>query len=232
MRAERIGLWTWLLAGAAIWALLVWIVMVAGAGRTLPKSTVAPVDAPAVPVLPAAPLPAVGALQGYTELTERPLFSADRRPRVFLLGSEAEQSGVLRLSGVLMVPGFHMATLTTASGQSLRLREGGEAVGGWQLLALHPRSATLLGPEGTFELELQVASAGKDVAGSTEPAVAANAPAQAGSGPSPSSPASEVAAPEVTASATQLQSIRERIQARRKQQQEQQNKPPPSKPVE
>jgi len=55
---------------------------------------------------------------------------------------------------VLLTSEFGMAILTTDQKQSLRLRLNGDAVNGWQLLALEPRSATVSGPGGTQTLEL------------------------------------------------------------------------------
>ncbi len=49
-----------------------------------------------------------------------------------------------------------MATFTTEQNRSLRLRLNGEAVDGWQLVALQPRQATVIGPGGNQVLELAV----------------------------------------------------------------------------
>ena len=48
----------------------------------------------------------------------------------------------MRLTGVLMTDNFKMATLTLEPHDSVRVKLGGDAVKGWRLLALQPRSAT------------------------------------------------------------------------------------------
>lgn len=257
MRIEPAGLRTWWLGGCALWALALWVATWFGLGARIEPL---PADPGLGGRLPALPQPAAERLQGmaeYGEIAARPLFAEDRQPRPFFLGGNPQNttSGV-RLTGVLMTPGLDMATLTTEQGQSIRLRLGGPAVSGWQLVALQPRNATVSGPGGTQTLELQVFNGQGGVAptvlvGNGPPPPAAMppppaagdqgtaaspvappplpAPPEAGQSPAAEQPAT--AAPSPTQE--QMQAIRERIQARRRQlqqQQQQQNQNPNGSP--
>lgn len=156
MKIELAPLRSWWLGGVVAWAAAIWIATLFGVG-----GRIAPLDAgertpPPLPVLaPAAP-ERLASADAYAAIGARPLFAEDRKPRPYLLGgSEAgSASSAVTLTGVLLTSEFGMAILTTDQKQSLRLRLNGEAVNGWQLLALEPRSATVSGPSGTQTLEL------------------------------------------------------------------------------
>ncbi len=191
----------------------------------------------------------------YSAIGERPLFAEDRKPRPYLLGgSEPAASAALRLTGVLLTGNFSMATFTTEQNRSVRLRLNGDAVDGWQLVALEPRRATVIGPGGSQVLELAVfnGQGGEPPAvlrgaNGAPPAGAIVVPPPAGAPPAPppaaasAQPAPQPAVNVPPAAATppannngpseaQMQAIRERIQARRRQlqqQQQQQPSPPP-----
>ncbi|KLD69107.1 general secretion pathway protein GspN, partial [Xanthomonas pisi DSM 18956] len=76
--------------------------------------------------------------------------------------------------------------LTLDPQDSVRVQLGGEAVKGWRLLALQPRSATIEGPGGTQTLELHVFNG----QGGQPPTANAAARGAAGAGPPlPSPPA-------------------------------------------
>ena len=152
---------------------------------------------------------------------------------------------------VLLTDSFSMATFTTDQNRSLRLRLNGEAVDGWQLVALEPRQATVIGPSGSQVLELAtfngqggepptvlrgangaVPPAGVVPPPPPPPAAAAasnarpgpdvaSAAAASANAPSPAAPANN------GPSEAQMQAIRERIQARRRQLQQQQQQPSP-----
>lgn len=245
MRIDAIGLRTWWLGGIAAWALLVWIMTLAGLGGRIEPL---PDDPALVQRLPALPPPARERLQDpsrYSEIAARPLMAEDRRPHPFFLGgNEAEApASVLRLTGVLITPQLKMATLTTEQGQSIRLRLQGDSVGGWRLLALEPRGATIEGPGGVQTLELRVfdgnggepptvlAGAAPARADAARPAPGnAPAPAAPGNGNPPRTPPAPPhtpAAPAASAAAAapteeqQIRAIRERIEARRRQLQQQ-----------
>ncbi|MDR2958889.1 MAG: general secretion pathway protein GspN [Stenotrophomonas sp.] len=256
MKREQISLRTGFLLALAGWAGAVWLATLFGLGSRLPQ---AGGDADAAPPLPTlAPLAAerMASADSYSAIAARPLFAEDRRPRPYLLGgSEPAASAALRLTGVLLSGDFGMATFSTEQNRSLRLRLNGEAVDGWQLVALQPRQATVIGPGGNQVLELAVFNG----QGGEPPTVLRGAngvpPAASGAVPSPVPPPPPAAAappaqtaqrPATATAATpaaqtppadtngpseaQMQAIRERIQARRRQlqqQQQQQPSPPP-----
>ncbi|OEZ00934.1 MULTISPECIES: general secretion pathway protein GspN [Stenotrophomonas] len=156
MKIELASLRSWWLGGVVAWAAAIWIATLFGVG-----GRIAPPDAgdrvpPALPTLaPAAP-ERLASAESYAAIGARPLFAEDRKPRPYLLGGSdaGSTSSAVTLTGVLLTSEFGMAILTTDQKQSLRLRLNGEAVNGWQLVALEPRSATVNGPGGTQTLEL------------------------------------------------------------------------------
>ncbi|WP_313145317.1 hypothetical protein, partial [Stenotrophomonas sp.] len=197
----------------------------------------------------------MAAADSFSAIGERPLFAEDRRPRPYLLGgSEPAASAALRLTGVLLTDSFSMATFTTEQNRSVRLRLNGEAVDGWQLVALEPRQATVIGPSGSQVLELAtfngqggepptvlrgangtVPPAGVVPPPPPPPAAAAASNARpspdvvsgAGVVAAPASAPSPAAPANNGPSEAQMQAIRERIQARRRQLQQQQQQPSP-----
>ncbi|MBK0013285.1 general secretion pathway protein GspN [Stenotrophomonas sp. S41] len=255
MKRDPITLRTGFLLALAGWAGATWLATGFGLGGRLPA---ADSDAAAQATLPALPPMAAErmvAADSFSAIGERPLFAEDRRPRPYLLGgSEPAASAALRLTGVLLTDSFSMATFTTEQNRSVRLRLNGEAVDGWQLVALEPRQATVIGPSGSQVLEL-VTYNGQ---GGEPPTVlrgANGAVPPAGVVPPPPPPAAAAAAsnarpsPDVVSGAAgvaasasapspaapanngpseaQMQAIRERIQARRRQLQQQQQQPSP-----
>jgi len=197
----------------------------------------------------------MAAADSFSAIGERPLFAEDRRPRPYLLGgSEPAASAALRLTGVLLTDSFSMATFTTEQNRSVRLRLNGEAVDGWQLVALEPRQATVIGPSGSQVLELATfngqggepptvlrgANGTVPPAGVVPPPPMPPPPVQTVANPraadgNVAQPAGAAAVPPAAAPAAnnngpseaQMQAIRERIQARRRQLQQQQQQPSP-----
>lgn len=227
MRLDAIGLRTWWLCGVAGWAVLIWLMTLSGMGERIAASAGAAGDAQALPNLPRADAPRVGAMDEYPDIAAHPLFSEDRLPHPFFLsGGQGQQIAALRLSGVLITPDLKMATLTTDQGKSLRLRLGADdPVQGWRLLSLEPRSATVEGPGGAQTLPLTVfagtAPAGDSASGGN-PATTAPAPDPEDRGrPHVQRPVETEAAPAPTEK--QLDAIRQRIEARRRQIRERQN---------
>ncbi|MCD0246755.1 general secretion pathway protein GspN [Xanthomonas melonis] len=158
MRLDLIGLRTWLLATVVGWALLVCILAVAGLGK---RVELLPDDPALVQRLPTLPAPAperLGQFGKYSEIAAHPVFAEDRLPHPFFLSGNdgSGAASTVRLTGVLLTDNFKMATLTLDPQDSVRVQLGGEAVKGWRLLALQPRSATIEGPGGTQTLELHV----------------------------------------------------------------------------
>lgn len=257
MKRDPITLRTGFLLALAGWAGAIWLATGFGLGSQLPSVISDAGVQPALPGLPPMTAERMAAADSYSAIGERPLFAEDRRPRPYLLGgSEPAGSAALRLTGVLLTDSFSMGTFTTDQNRSLRLRLNGEAVDGWQLVALEPRQATVIGPSGSQVLEL-VTFNGQ---GGEPPTVlrgANGAVPPAGVVPLPPPPppaasaaatsarpsadvvnaAAGVAAPPPAAPAApanngpseaQMQAIRERIQARRRQLQQQQQQPSPS----
>ncbi|UNE62169.1 type II secretion system protein XpsN [Xanthomonas oryzae] len=158
MRLDMIGLRTWLLATVVGWALLVCMLAVAGLGK---RVELLPDDPALVQRLPTLPAPAperLGAFEKYSEIAAHPAFAEDRLPHPFFLSGNdgSSAASTVRLTGVLLTDTFKMATLTLDPQESVRVQLGGDAVKGWRLLALQPRSATIEGPSGPQTLELHV----------------------------------------------------------------------------
>lgn len=252
MATEPLNLRTALTGGFALAAGLLWLAALLGLGSGIgapPPADSAPPPLPALPPLAPSPMQAPAS---FTAVSAQPVFAEDRLPHPFRINPQAaDEGGSLRLAGVLVTDGFGMATLVNAQSRSIRLRLNGEAVDGWQLLALEPRRATVLGPNGAQVLELGVfdgqggepptvlgATAQRPaVPGATvRPPPAAAAVAGAGAGNDgrgkttpPPGPAAAGAAGNGGPSEDQMNAIRERIRARRaqlQQQQQQQSSPP------
>ncbi|HIE1101311.1 general secretion pathway protein GspN [Stenotrophomonas maltophilia] len=258
MKREPISLRTGFLLALAGWAAAVWLATGFGLGSQLPGAGGDSDAAPSLPALPPLGAERIASADSYSAIGARPLFAEDRMPRPYLLGgSEPAASAALRLTGVLLTRDFSMATFTTEQNRSLRLRLNGDAVDGWQLVALEPRQATVIGPGGSQVLELAVfngqggepptvlrgANGAPPVPGNLpppppQPPAAAQVPPAAAprTADMPATAASAAAAAAATTppannngpSEAQMQAIRERIQARRRQlQQQQQPSPPP-----
>lgn len=184
MFRDQVGLHTRVLAVVAAVPLLIWVAALFGLGRQV-GALPAEVVAPSLPSLPAAGMPAVS-VPDNEEMLARPLFASDRLPHPFVIGgNEPTGTTTLRLTGVLMTPTLRMATLTTDQGRSIRLRVEGEAQGGWRLLSLEPRAATLSGPSGVLNLPLQVSRGDQAVNGRGTPVGAAQAAPRTGGRPAP-----------------------------------------------
>ncbi|MBD3825385.1 MULTISPECIES: general secretion pathway protein GspN [Stenotrophomonas] len=250
MKIDVAPLRTWWLAAVLAWAAAIWLATLFGLGGRLGPAPPPGRAAAALPVLPPAAPERMATAASYADIGTRPLFAEDRTPRPYLLGgSEPGAASTVSLTGVLLTDSFAMAILTTDQHQSLRLRLNGDAVNGWQLLALEPRRATVAGPGGTQVLELPVFNGqggepptvlgnptpggGVPPAGQPMPALpppaSAAAQARPTNGPSPAAVARPVAPAPAPAPAQnegpseeQMSAIRERIQARRQQLQQQQ----------
>ncbi|MBO9748295.1 general secretion pathway protein GspN [Xanthomonas phaseoli pv. dieffenbachiae] len=158
MRLDMIGLRTWLLVTVVGWALLVCVLAVAGLGKRVEPLPDDPALVQRLPTLPAPAPERLGAFEKYSEIAAHPAFAEDRLPHPFFLSGNdgSSAASTVRLTGVLLTDNFKMATLTLDPQDSVRVQLGGEAVKGWRLLALQPRSATIEGPSGTQTLELHV----------------------------------------------------------------------------
>lgn len=166
MRSEALGARTWLLMAVAAWALLAWGLALAGMGsRIVPL----PDDPGLVQALPSVPAPVperLGPLDQYAQISERPVFAADRQPHPFYLdgqGAEATEQGFdYVLTSVLITPQLRMAILQSpgdngqAASVRVKLGDAPPATPGWHLSELSPRQAVFDGPDGPRTLELRV----------------------------------------------------------------------------
>lgn len=199
---------------AAVCALGMALAALGGWGGGLPDALSASGGSPLSPLPTWAP-DRLGSQSDYPDTIERPLFHSDRRPHAYSVGGQSSAAASQwRLSGVLITPTLQMATLSDHEGRSLRLTLDGPVVDGWQLLGLAPRSASVNGPAGRLELDLDPHVATVET---SAPAAFPAAAAQTGAG----ADGSEVAAP----SREQIDAIRQRIQARRLEMQKNNNDP-------
>ena len=162
MRAETVRPSTWLLGAIAGWAMLVWVLALAGLGHRIEQLPADPSLAQPLPPLPSAAAPALGPLAQYTEFSNRPLLNDDRRPHAFLLKPEGEtqqETFKFVLTSVLLTPGLQMAIVQPeGGGPSIRLRvgEAPDTAPSYPLVSLTPRGAVFTGPDGDRTLDLRV----------------------------------------------------------------------------
>ncbi len=191
MRAEDVAPRTWLLATLAGWALLAWILALAGLGGRVAPLAQDPSLLQPLPAARAAAPARLGPMGQYGEIAARPLFTDDRRPKPFSLrAGDAEASNTFDyvLTSVLITPGMKLAILQPsaeaeagaaaqgeAAGKPIRVKlgESAEQAAGWRLVSLEPRSAVFAGPEGERTLELRAfdGSGGMPATPVTRPAV-------------------------------------------------------------
>ncbi len=259
MRVDDVGPRTWLLAGLAGWALLGWLLAMAGMGGRVGSLADDPALLGALPSPGSAPVAVLGPAEQYAEIAARPLFAPDRRPHpYFAEGADEEtrsEAFDYILTSVLITPWLKLAIIQPSNGdRSLRVKldQTVDPQSAWRLVELDARSAVFEGPEGRRTLSLRVfEGAGRELAGGPAGGVPAAAPAPApatsatnGNG-KPAAPVTSGASvgadsenPTVppatdTAPATereQIDAIRQRIEARRAQLREQSPSPSPPPP--
>lgn len=155
---------------------------------------------PLPPARAATPPPSVPPLENFATVWERPLFSPDRKPIAAPAGSANTNTGDLELTGVIMLPGMHMALLREKnSGRTLRVREG-QTSNGATVVEVKPRGAVVDINGSRTELPLKVgpppANSRADENGAPSPMVQAPQPGEnAAPQPVPASSA-DVAQPE------------------------------------
>ncbi|MCJ0825661.1 general secretion pathway protein GspN [Luteimonas sp. 50] len=241
MRVDGAGPRTWLLATVAGWALLAWVLALAGMGGRAALLADDPGLLQPLPQPRPSPPERLGPLAQYAEIGARPLFAEDRRPHPFSLqsgdGEEAEVDAFdYVLTSVLITPQLHMAIVQPSQGGDsvrIKLGEAAEDIPAWRLVELNARSAVFEGPEGRKALDLRTFD-GVGGASPTEvrepgdraDAGDANAPGRRPSPPvaaaeaddaTEASPAPAANTPEPTATEKQMDAIRKRIEARRAQ---------------
>lgn len=244
MRLDDISPRTLLLGGFAGWALLAWMLALAGMGSRLPQGQGGTIAASQIPTLPAGDGgPALGALAQYGEIAARPLFATDRRPHPFSIAAENGQPDAppefdLVLSSVLITPQASIAIVQKPDGSEswrVRVGEAPDSLPAWHLVSLKPRSAVFEGPDGQKELTLRVFD-GKGGAAPTSlrpssptpDASVQTSPGGPVAGPPvpPVPPATDAAA---TPDPAQIEQIRQRIEARREEMRRRaQNATPPA----
>jgi len=235
VRVEDAGPRTWLLAAAAGWAVLAWLLAVGGmGGRIEPLADDPSLLQPLPPIRPAPPA-RIGPPGDYEAIAARPLFSSDRQPHPFSLQGEDEQAAVevfdYVLTSVLITPRLKLAIIQPADGSEsvrVRLDQAPESHPAWRLVGLGERSAVFEGPEGQRTLTLRVFDGVGGVRptelGSDSPAAAPDAPARrapaaavddASADSEPPLRDEEGASAAPATDQAQMDAIRQRIQARR-----------------
>ena len=241
MRVDSLSPKTWLFAGAAGWAVCLWVLSLAGLGGHLGggDEDVEPQKLPGT-TLPRAVRP--GVFGQYSEASLRPLFSENRQPQPFIIdgNGEAAQANTFdyTLTSVLIAGGIQLAILkpTAEGAQPVRVKVGEavETAPQWTLASLEPRAAVFNGPEGQKRLDLRIFN-GVGGAEPSPPATVQTAvinetvPGQSASGqpvpppqtdavpPPPLPPPAPVASNGNVSTEAQLEAIRKRIEERRAQ---------------
>jgi general secretion pathway protein N len=173
---------TWLLAALAAWALLTWMLALAGMGSHVPPLPADTTLQQALPTPRPSPPDRLGPLVQYREVGDRPLFSENRRPQPFVLqpeGNEGTPADTFDyvLSSVLITPQVQLAIVQPTNGGksvSFHLNESADDLPNWRLVSLNPRSAVFEGPGGQKSLDLRVWPGGARPAGAPAPTPATN----------------------------------------------------------
>lgn len=164
MRVDSVAPRTWLLATLAGWALLAWLLSLAGMGG---RAALLDEDQALLQALPQprpSPPDRLGPLGQYDEISTRPLFAEDRRPHPFSLQPDNadDDSGNdfdYVLTSVLITPQLRMAIVQPSQGgDSVRIKLDNAAaeIPAWRLVALDARSADFEGPGGRRRLQLRI----------------------------------------------------------------------------
>ena len=96
------------------------------------------------------------ARQTFAAVVERPLFNASRRApsaAPLSVGGEPMLLGRYRLSGVVVTAERRLALLADASGQHIKVEEGGD-LDGWRMLSISPRRLVLSRADERLEFAL------------------------------------------------------------------------------
>lgn len=171
MRVDDVAPRTWLLSAFAGWALLAWVLALAGMGGHAALLADDPSLLQVLPQPQPSPPDRLGPLGQYDEIAARPLFADDRRPHPFSLQAdedEGKDNGFdYQLTGVLITPQLRMAIVQpTQGGDSVRVRldTAADEIPAWRLVQLDARSAVFAGPDGRKTLELRVYDGSGDAA--------------------------------------------------------------------
>ncbi|MBB1059077.1 hypothetical protein [Marilutibacter spongiae] len=250
MRLDNAGPRTWLLGAVAGWAMIAFLLAIVGmGGRVVPIEAGEDMRQPLPPV-PRTTARALGPMDQYAEISTRPLFISDRKPRPFTLRNDDEGKGEdssfdYVLTSVLITPRLKMAIIQPADGSEsvrVKLDEAPESHPAWRLVELAARSAVFEGPEGRRNMELRVfdgeggtAPTAMNPPGGTPPAGLPEPPRDPPAGQvadadggKPEAEAKPAMTPE-----SQMEAIRQRIQARRAalREQSENRQTPPRQPM-
>ncbi|MGN6513147.1 MAG: type II secretion system protein XpsN [Lysobacteraceae bacterium] len=253
MRVDGAAPRTWLLAAVAAWAMLAWLLALAGMGAHVAPLPADPALRQPLPTPRPSPPDRIGPLAQYAEIGARPLFSEDRRPQPFVLqpeGGEGTPADAFDyvLTSVLITPQVELAIVQPTSGGkpvSFHLGESADDLPNWRLVSLSPRSAVFEGPGGQKSLDLRVWNGG-DAASPAAPAPP-NSVSDADAAPPAAAPsAAPLPAPppandngldtpaddkaEDARAKQQMDAIRKRIEERRAQLRREAQHPPGSNP--
>lgn len=245
MRVDSLSPKTWLLAGVAGWAVCLWTFALLGLGSRLGDAP----DDTEQQRLPATTIPSAdrpGVQAQYAQIGQRPIFSEDRKPQIFIIDGNGEAAPVNTfdyvLTSILISSTVQLAILKPPAdgAKSVRVKVGDavETAPQWRLASLQPRSALFRGPDGEKNLELRVFNG---VGGAVPPAAAPTTvinetlPGPGGvvqppTDAPPPQPTPAVASGGNVSTDAQLDAIRKRIEARRaqiRQQNAQEAKTPP-----
>jgi len=152
---------TMLLASFVLWTVMVLLVAIFGLGaRFNPLPVDASLAKPLPTVKIAQNTATLGPLSDYLEVGTRPLLMLDRRPGVVQAapGDNSAAELDVSLGSVLITPTLKMALFRdNKDGTSRRVRLGDLIEGtGWRLVQLEPRRAILEGPTGQRQMDLLV----------------------------------------------------------------------------
>lgn len=163
MRIDDAGPRTWLLAAAAGFLLLAWVLALLGMGGRIATLPDDPTLVKPLPTMRPAAAEPLGAFDQYNEVAARPLFDTARRPRAFFLEGQGDAGETTAfdyvLTSVLLTPNLKLAILQPPDGSAslrVRLGEAPEPQPAWRLVDLNARSAVFEGPEGRKSLDLRV----------------------------------------------------------------------------
>ena len=232
MRLDDIAPRTLLTGAFAAWAVIAWVLALAGMGGRVPEGRGGVVTGVPLPSLPkAAASPSLGPFGQYAEISARPLFATDRRPHAFSLvtgtaaSPDAPADFDLVLTSVLITPQARLAIVQKPDGSEswrVRVGEAPDSRPDWHLVELQPRSAVFEGPGGRKEVALRVYDGGLAPASGTPAATPAppDAATPMSGSPMPVPKSAPTPAPPTTGAATtpdpaQIEQIRQRIEARR-----------------
>jgi hypothetical protein len=107
-----------------------------------------------VPSAPRPPAPRTAEL--LDAILARPLFNSSRRPEIAAVVAGETDLADKRVTGILIMPGRHIAIFAVKDARSLILGEG-ETVSGWRIASIAAREVMLSGPAGDKKLRPQPA---------------------------------------------------------------------------